>query len=70
MRKQISGFCPESSRQQTILVDFLTITMPGDLAQHWKADAYYCEYASDHGCDTKGDHALNCPVYLKAKSLA
>ena len=63
---RLSGPCPETGKSQQIEVTFLDVFCGGQTASGFKKDAYYCAYASDHGCAARGDRGLDCPLYKRA----
>lgn len=61
--------CPETGKRQTIRITFQDIEMcmnPGDE----KATEYYCPYAFEHGCETRGERQLDCPLYKVGRNPA
>lgn len=64
----ISGTCPEAGRPLTIKATVEEIRMAEALAPGYKVTRYYCEYADEHGCETRGEDRLSCPLYQKAKA--
>ena len=66
MRRAITGSCPETGREQTVLVDVQQISSNG--ISGTKIMGYVCQYAQDCGCRTRDADTTKCPVYQKARS--
>lgn len=62
MQKSVTGFCPESNRQQTITVTFECIRLGGGLPPSNKVMSYSCPYAMEHGCNHNGPDGRSCPL--------
>lgn len=64
----VSGVCPESGKTQRIEAKIAIITMCGSATPGHKVMSYYCPYADDLGCASRGDTGMDCPLYKKARA--
>jgi len=68
IRRLQSGYCPEQSRQSSIIVEYAELRYLGDEKVYYKALGYSCKYCAENKCTVCGSRGEACPIFIQTQN--